>query len=189
MSLWTRIALVAALVVAAAPASLADTKRWRDGNDARGPLDIASISHAHRMGPKGVRQLVHTVRFHRAWPVRKLKHKGFVHLQIDRPGHRGSPQERTVWITYRKGRLIATMYNTLGDPPKKLARVQLWRPSRRIVKVAFPKTLLKRRGLERYKWNAIAYVEGGHDLCPGRNGWTDLAPNPAGGRRYVRHVL
>lgn len=137
------------------------------------------------MGPKGVPQLVHTVRFHRAWPVKKVRHRGFVHLNFDLRGHRDSPQERSIWITYRKGRLIATMYATLGDPPKRLARVALWRPDWRTVKVAFPKSLL-RRGLERYKWNAMSFVEGRHDACPRRNGCTDWTPN---GRRYVRHVL
>lgn len=178
-----------AMPVAAAPIARADTRRWHDGNDARGPLDIAAIAQGHRIGPNGVRQLVHTVRLRRAWPVKKLRHRGFVHLTFDRPGHRGSPPERTVWIVYRRGRLVATMYNTLGDPPKRLARVALWRPDWRTVKVAFPKTLLKRRGLERYKWDALSFVEGRHELCPDPDGCTDLAPDPQKGRRYVRHVL
>ncbi len=80
------------------------------------------------------------------------------------------------------------MYATLGDPPKRLARVALWRPDWRTVKVAFPKTLLRKR-LERYKWNAMSFVEGRHDLCPRRNGCTDWAPNPENRRRYVTHVL
>lgn len=180
--------ILSVFIVGAAPLR-ADTKRWFDGDDARGPLDIAAISHGHRMGPKGGRQLVHTIRFHRAWPVRKLKHRGFAHVQLDRRGHRDGPQEREVWIVYRRGHLIATMYNTLGDPPKKLARVQLWRPDRRTVKIAFPKKLIKRRGLERYKWSVIAFVESGHELCPKRDACSDLAPNPANGRRFVRHVL
>lgn len=167
----------------------ADTRRWRDGTNARGPLDVARIAQGHRMGPKGVPQLVHTIRLHRAWPVKKLRHQGFVHVMFDRKGHRDGPQERMLRIVYRKGRLVAAMFASLGDPPKRLARVALWRPDWRTVKVAFPKTLLKRRGLARYKWSVISVVEGRHDLCPKRDACIDLAPNPDDGGRYVRHVL
>lgn len=167
----------------------ADTRRWRDGNDARGPLDVARIAQGHRIGPKGVPQLVHTIRLHRAWPVRRLRDRGYVHVQLDRRGHPDGPNERMLRIVSRRGRLVATMYNSLGDPPKRLERVAVWRPNRRTVKVAFRPELLERRGLERYKWNVVTYVEGRHDLCPKRHGCMDLAPNPQNGRRYVRHVL
>jgi hypothetical protein len=185
------LVLVAALLdsVSGTAAVHADTRRWRDGNDARGPLDIALVSQGHRMGPKGVPQLVHTIRLHRAWPVKKLRHQGFVHVLFDRKGHPNGPEERNLWIVYRGGHLVATMYNSLGDPPKRLARVALWRPDWRTVKVAFPKTLLKRRGLERYKWSVLSFVEARHELCPRRDGCSDLAPNPANRRRYVKHVL
>lgn len=187
-----RSAIVLALVLGTSFLSVAslraDTRRWPDGNNARGPLDIASISHGHRIGPKGVPQLVHTVRLHRSWPVKKLRHQGYVHLTFDRPGRPGSPQERVLWIVYKRGHLIARMFSSLGDPPKYLGRVALWRPDWRTVKVAFPKTLLKRRGLERYRWNAFSIVEGRHELCP-RDVCQDLAPNPSDGRRYVKHVL
>lgn len=183
------VLVIAALLAIGSPTgAVADRARVRDGNDARGPLDVARIAHGHRVGPKGVRQLVHTIRFRRAWPVKKLRHRGFVHLDFDLRGHRDSPQERSIWITYRKGRLIATMYATLGDPPKRLARVALWRPDWRTVRVAFPSSLLRKR-LERYKWNALSFVEGRHDLCSRRDGCADWAPNPGGRSRFVRHVL
>ena len=182
-------ALVAVLLVCLAPPAGADQRRFHDGNDARGPLDVASIAHRHRMGPKGVRQLVHTIRLRRAWPVKKLRHRGFAHLNFDLRGNDGGPQERSIWIVYRKGRLVATMYATLGDPPKRLARVALWRPDWRTVGVAFPKSLLRKRDLGRYRWNATTYVEGGHDLCGKDGGCFDRAPNPRDERRYVKHVL
>ena len=188
-----RRAALSLAIVLAAPLSLpvasrADTERFRDGNTARGPLDIASISHGHRMGPKGVRQLAHTIRLHRAWPVKKLRHRGFVHVDFELRGNPDGPQERSIWIVHRKGRLVATMYATLGDPPKRLARVALWRPDWRTVKVAFPKSLL-RKGLDRYKWAALSFVEGRHELCGKSGGCTDWAPNPEDRRRYVKHVL
>lgn len=179
----------AVLVALVGAPARADQRRFPDGNVARGPLDIARIAHGHRMGPNGVRQLVHTVRLYRAWPVKKLRHRGFVHLDFDRRGHPDGPQERSVWIVYRRGRLVATMYNTLGDPPKRLARVALWRPDWRTVRIAFPKTLLRKRPLDRYKWSALSFVEGRHELCPERDGCFDHAPNLANRRRYVKHVL
>ncbi|HYP24854.1 MAG TPA: hypothetical protein VEV43_14895 [Actinomycetota bacterium] len=182
------VLLVAAMLVGATGA-VADTRRWRDGNEARGPLDIARIAQGHRIGPKGVAQVVHTIRLHRAWPVKRLRHRGYVVVQFDRRGHPDGPNERMLRIFYKRGGLVATMYNSLGDPPKRLARVALWRPDRRTVKVAFPPKLLKRRGLERYEWNVMSFVEGRHDLCAKRHGCMDLAPNRENGRRYVRHVL
>jgi hypothetical protein len=184
-----RLLVVTAVIAALlAPPAHADGRRFADGNKARGPLDIARISHGHRLGPKGG-QLVHTVRFHRAWPVEKLRRQGFVHLDFDLRGNAGGPQERSIWIVYRKGKLVATMYATLGDPPKRLARVALWRPDWRTVRVAFPKTLLRKRPPQRYEWAALSFVDGRHDLCPRRRrGCFDYAPNPDR-RRYVKHVL
>ncbi|MDQ4126060.1 MAG: hypothetical protein M3134_10765 [Actinomycetota bacterium] len=170
-------------------AAHADTRGWRDGNDARGPLDIVRIEHAHRASPDGVRQLLHTVRLDRGWPVDRLRHRGFVHLIFELPGHPDNPPERAVWIVYRKGKLVATMYNTLGDPPRKLARVALLRPNRRTLKVAFPKSLLRKGDVRRYRWNVVSFVEGRHELCPRRSGCTDWAPNPQDDHRYVKHVL
>lgn len=180
--------LVLFAAVALAPPAGADTRGRRDGNDARGPLDIQRIAHRHRVTADGTRQLVHTIRLRRAWPVKKLRHQGFVHLYFELRGHPGNPPERTLWIVYRKGSLVASMRNSLGDPPRRVGRVSLWRPDWRTVRVAFPKEVL-RRGLRRYEWNASSFVEGRHELCPHRDGCSDWAPDIRRGLRYVRHVL
>lgn len=165
------------------PAAGADGKRRRDGNDARGPLDIARVAHGHR----GER-LAHTIRLRRAWPVKKLRHRGFAHIYFELRGHPGNPPERTLQIVYERGQLVARMYNSLGDPPRHIRRVALRRPDRRTVRVLFPKKLV-RKGVHRYKWNAVTFVEGGHDLCRRRAGCTDWAPDLRRGFRYVKHVL
>lgn len=166
----------------------ADKERRRDGNDARGPLDIARISHGHRTTSDGRDLLVHSIRLHEAWPVKKLRHRGFANVYFELRGHPGNPPERTLQIEYSKGRLVAHMYDSLGDPPRLVRRVRVRRPDWRSVRVVFPKSLL-RKGLERYKWNVVTFVEGGHELCSRRGGCTDWAPDLSRRLRYVRHVL
>ena len=182
--------LVATLALSAAPiASVrADRARHRDRNDARGPLDVAAISHRHRTTSEGRDLLVHTIRLHEAWPVKKLRHRGFANVYFELPGHPGSPPERALQIEYESGRLVAHMYDSQGDPPRLVRRVRLNRPDWRTVRVVFTKSLL-RKGLERYKWNAVTFVEGGHELCSRRGGCADWAPDIRKGLRYVRHVL
>lgn len=180
---WFVLLTAALLCGGLVPAAGADGERRRDGNDARGPLDIARISHGHRDG-----RLVHTIRLRRPWPAQELRHRGFAHVYFELRGHPGNPPERTLQIVYEKGGLVARMYNSLGDPPKHIGRVALRRPDRRTVRVLFPPKLL-RRGVQRYKWNAVTFVEGGHDLCRRRGGCVDWAPNTRRGFRYVEHVL
>lgn len=182
--------LIACFVLAAVwSPGLADERTFRDPARAKGVLDIEAIRHSHRANEKGVRQLVHTIRLEQAWPVKKLRHRGFVHVNFQLPGHPGSPEERAVWIVYRRGHLVAKMYRTLGDPPALVGRAALWRPDWRTVKVAFPKSWLRARPLDAYKWNAVAFVEDGTDFCPRKDACFDWAPNPANDRRYVRHRL
>lgn len=179
-------ALLTATLLCAAfvPAARADRARLRDGNDARGPLDIARISHGHRGN-----RLVHTIRLRGPWPAKKLRHRGFAHVYFELRGHPGNPPERTVQIVYERGELVARMYNSLGDPPRHVRRVALRRPDRRTVRVLFPAKLL-RRGLQRYKWNTVTFVESGHDLCRRRSGCVDWGPDlRRRGFRYVEHVL
>ena len=167
----------------------ADQRRARDADDTKGPLDIAWIKHGHRTNTRGVRQLVHTVRLYKRWPARRLRHRGYVHLFFQLRGHPGNPEERTLWIVYEKGKLRARMYNALGDPPKFLANVGLWRPDGRTVKVTFRKSLLRRRPFDHYKWSALSYIEGGHPLCGRSNGCGDFAPDLKRGKRYLRHDI
>jgi len=173
-------------VAALLPARADNRRRW-DGNDTRGPLDIASIKHAHRTNDRGNRQLVHTVRLFEGWPVKRLRHQGYIHLFFQLPGHPGNPEERTLRITYDDGRLRGEMFNSLGDPPRFLAKVAVWRPNPKTVKAAFRKTLLRRRSFDAYQWSALSYVEDRHPLCNRSAGCGDWAPNVRRGKRYVRH--
>lgn len=171
-----------------APAANADRTRFRDGNDARGPLDIVSLAHAHRTTSAGAHLLVHTVRLHRAWPVAKLGKAGFLLLYFELPGNRAVPPERTLQVEPEKGRLVARMYDTRADPSPHLGRVRMARPDRRTLRFSFTKSLL-RPGLQRYKWNAVSAVERHRRMCRRVGGCVDWAPDGRDRRDYVRHVL
>lgn len=187
-----RTGLVLGAVLLAAtlttPAALADGAKLRDRNDTRGVLDVSRISHGHRTTRAGEHQLVHTIRLHDPWPVKKLRDHGFALIYFELAGHPDNPPERTLQIEYEDRRLVAHMYNSMGDPSKHMRKVALWRPDWRTVRVAFPKALL-RKSLQRYKWNAVTFVDEREGMCSRGGGCTDWAPNLSDGLEYVRHVL
>lgn len=183
---WLGI-LVAVLIVMGLnlfPAA-ADEKRFRDGNDAKGPLDIAWVKHGHRTNAKGQRQLVHTIRLFERWPVRRLKHRGFINLFFDLKGDPDWREERAIYITYHDGHLRAELVNFAADPPKFMRLVPMWRPNARTVKVAFRKSALRGRSFSFYRWKAISFIEEDHRLCGEAGGCADGVPQ----RRYLRHTL
>ena len=182
------VVIAALLLASGATSALADGKRVRDRNDTRGVLDIATVSHGHRRTSTGERRLVHTIRLREAWPVKKLGHEAFALIYFELKGNPDSPPERTVQIEYEKGRLVARMFDLLVDPSRHLGRVALWRPDWRTLRVSFPKSLL-REGLQRYKWNAVTFVEKGRGVCPRTGGCVDWAPDTKRRLQYVRHVL
>lgn len=175
-------------LVLVAPTADADRTRFSDGNDARGPLDIARVAHAHRTTSAGAHVLVHTVRLHRAWPVAKLGKAGFLLLYFELPGNRDVPPERTLQVEREKGRLVARMYDTGVEPSDHLGRVRMRRPDGRTLRFSFAKSLL-RPGLRRYKWNAVSAVERHRRMCRRAGGCVDWAPDSRDRHDYIRHVL
>lgn len=176
--------LVAVLLLAlCATPALANTRRMEDGNDTRGVLDIARISHGHRR-----HELVHTMRLREAWPVKKLKSDAFALFYFELPGNPDSRPERTIQIEHEKGRLVARMYDMLAEPSQHMGRVTLRRPDFKTLRVSFSKSLL-RDGLKRYKWNAVTFVEKGRGVCPRTGGCVDWGPDTKRRLQYVRHTL
>jgi hypothetical protein len=182
------------LVVAALSSSAfvnvahADTKRLRDGNDVRGPLDIRAVAHGHRTASDGSTRLVHTVRLRRAWPVAKLGKDAYLVVSIDLRGHRRGRPERTLQIESEHGKLVARMYDTLAKPEDHLGRVALWQPDRRTLRFSFPGSLL-RDGLRRYRWRLATVVENHSRMCRPVGVCVDWAPDQGDRRKFVRHVL
>lgn len=178
--------LVACLLALAFISSVAaDERRVRDGNDARGPLDVAWVKHGHRTNADGVRQLVHTVRLYERWSVQRLRHRGFVNLFFDLRGNEGWRPERAAYITYHDGRLRAELVNFAADPPQFMRVIPMWRPNPKTVKIAFRKSALRRRGFSYYKWNLVSFVDEGHPSCEESGGCSDNIPN----RGWLRHDL
>lgn len=173
---------MAALLALAPTAAWADGKGFRDGNDARGRLDIARVSHAHR----GTR-IVHTTRLRRPWPAKKLGAGAFALFYFDLRGRRGAGAERMVQVEFVKGRLVAHMFDTTTQPARHVGRVTLRRPDRRTVRVSFAKAML-RRGLRSYKWNAATLLRTSGGKCGGP-GCIDWAPDGGKRIRHIRHVL
>jgi hypothetical protein len=181
------IAVLTAAVLLAAlgpQAAWGDGKALRDRNDARGPLDIARISHAHR-GKADSARLVHTMRLRHAWCAHKLRDRAFAIFYFDLRGRRGDEPERTVQVYYLDGTLVADMFDHVGEGGH-VGEVTLRRPNARTVRVSFPKSML-RKGLRSYKWKAATLVQG-YGKCRGQDGCIDWAPD---GRttRTLKHRL
>lgn len=159
----------------------ADEITARDTNDVAGPLDIAMIAHSHASGDQRVQRVTHRVRLFERWPVRRLRHQGYINLFFDLPGNSGWREERAVYVAYDRGRLRAQMINFGVDPPEPMRYVRLRRPTPRSITVSFDQTLL-RAELARYSWYAVSFIEGRHQLCGEHRGCRDVTP-------HLRHNL
>jgi hypothetical protein len=172
-----RAAVATTLLALALPgAALADTRSVRDELEPRaGHLDIASIGHGHdRAG-----RLVHRVTMQAPWHPHGLRpHRGELAILFDvnprsadgEGGFEGHPSfERALRVSVRGRELRAELR---GGPnhERVLARVAVWRPDNRTVKVAFSPALLG-RGAAEYAWFVSTRVYRGERVAGG-----DAAP-------------
>ncbi len=170
----TVVSLIAG--VALAPVT-AGERRVQDGNDAHGPLDVAWVKHGHRTNAEGQRQLVHTIRLFERWPVKRLRHRGFINLFFDLRGNQNWRPEREIVISYVDGGLRAELVNFAADPPQFMHFVPMWRPDARTVKVAFRRSALRERKYGYYEWHTVSFIEERHPLCDRPGGCSDNVPN------------
>ncbi len=179
-----RVVISGTLVLLVATPAGADRVAGRDTNDAAGPLDIARIVHEHRSGDPDV--FVHKIVMFEPWKRSALnpsarENRGIT-VTFDVRPRAGSScigciTEREVLIFVENRRLTARLYNHLGDPPRKLADLPVWRPNRRSVVFAVRKAQLMRRDRDHYDWGVqSAYARRGSESCPPRNTCFDLAP-------------
>jgi hypothetical protein len=172
----------------------ADRDARTDANNSAGPLDIARIVYEHRPGNSSI--LVHKVVMQERWTNRVLSssvrdNRGIrVTFNIrPRVGYSciGCITEREVFVDVKDGDLRAILYNHLGDPPRKIADLRVWRPNRRTVAFALKKRQLMRRDRDHYDWGVgTIYMRRGDESCPRRDPCFDLAP---GRQRLLRHDL
>lgn len=183
--------LVTGLVVSATPAA-ADRTAERDASDTAGPLDIARIVHKHRKGRPSI--FIHKIVMHDRWANSAISSRHdsrwiTVTFDVRRAGYGciGCISEREVIITSEGGRVHAALYNHLGDPPRKLANLRVWRPDHRSVAFSVRKSQLMGRSRDHYDWGVgTVYHKRGDEDCPPRRSCFDYAPRR---RQLLRHQL
>lgn len=181
--------LMLVVILLASSTAAADVVAWRDGDDTVGRLDIASVRHGHR----GARSLIHTIRTRETWRKRVLRDESsWLALVFDRR-KATSRDDRYLRIDFSKDSGLYARLTTFGThgPGELIARVPVWRPTRRSVRVRFRKGRLG-RDLKRYEWRAITSFENAGKCRSGadsadQGGCIDYSPRPR--RRGVVHEL
>lgn len=163
----------------------ADMVAKTDGDDTPGRLDIARIAVKHRSAHPNV--FIHKITMQRAWDSSLLKSGFHATRQIRATfdvrrkvgyGCIGCISEREVIINFVDGKLRATLYNHLGDPPKRLKSLPVWRPTRRTVAFAVTRKQLRRSDYSSYDWGVVSFFEQrGSEHCRPGSGCSDLVPN------------
>lgn len=159
----------------------ADERTVRDDlrRDADGPLDLKEVSQGHRG-----QRLVHTLRTYDAWRDRwLLGDQDSINLTFDRQDSASAGVERVLAVDYEDGKLVASMFNVLTDPPTRVGKVHIERPNNRVLRLTFPQRLLKRNRLQAYRWKVNVLYEG-----PGCDYYC-ADHLPEAGRRGILHDL
>ena len=144
-------------LVVAAPAA-ADLARFPDPNDTDGKLDVRSAVQGHRTADSGPPMIRHRLTMYEPWGKRALtRRSNFIAMFLDVDDDEGF--ERRLMIDVRNGKFRAKMerWRDLED----VGFADVWRPNRRSISVAFPKTWLG-AGVRSYEWlaNTIYGIEG-----------------------------
>ena len=158
----------------------ADTRSFRDPNDARGPLDIRRVTHGHQK-KGGDSFFVHTVSTHKRWGSKLLGRDATeIDLWFSTDGD-GRP-DRVVYINHDDGRLRASMntYENEGDSSTVgfIGNVKVRRVGGRGVRVWLPVEWMSNNELDDYNWFVFSFYtadEGSH--CREDYSCFDRAPN------------
>lgn len=189
------IALVLVVCLSTSLPAGADMRTVTDDNDTKGRLDIISASHDHRATEAGKQFLVHRIEMHDPWRSRLLTNNRrqavYVQILFDTRQDVGYDDysgvtEREVIVMYRRKKLRAILYNHLGDPPKRLARLPIQRTGENGFEILITKRQLKKGELSYYEWGVqTVFSKKGHEHCPPRKTCFDQAPD----KKYQRHNL
>lgn len=166
----------------------ADTVAKADGDDTAGRLDIVRIVVKHRRNHPNV--FIHKITMHRAWDSSLLRSGVHATRQITTTfdvrrnvgyGCTGCITEREVILDFFDGELHATLYNHLGDPPRRLKSLPVWRPTARTVAFVVSRKQLRHSDYSSYDWGVQSLFEKrGSRHCRSGDGCSDLVPD----RRY-----
>lgn len=159
-----------------------------------GPLDIARIVHKHLPGHPNV--FVHKIVMQKAWKRRALHStnrdtRGITVTFDVNPSQGyhciGCVTEREVLIFAKNGHIVAKLYNHLGDPPRKLANLSVWRPNRRTVAFSVRRRQLSGKHLDFYDWGVESIYARAGSSCRRNQPCFDFAPNHK--FQLLRHQL
>lgn len=169
---WNRpLAAVAAALafLVAADAGRAGVSTAQDPNDVRGKLDIRSVSQGHA----GTR-VVHTIRTFSNWRTGLLAPRTPNYLLLELNIDSDRAPERSVLVFSQSGRMVGALFGPRG---RFIALTRVTRPNRHTVRVTIARNRLRNPGA--YRWQAFAFFRGAN-VCRGRGGCLDRAPNGGG---------
>lgn len=167
-----RVVVVVAVVLLGVTPTSAGTSSARDGNDAKGPLDIKRIVHGHGNGDL----LWHKVVMNEGWGANDLR--GDTEIRFYFSNDREDRYDEVhASVDLKDGKLAAWVFPyTEGSDyanvgPSK--RIRFTRPDRRTIKIFFNKGWVDRR--DRYAWSVgSSFRDRESDNC--RNICFDYAP-------------
>lgn len=164
----------------------ADYVRLLDLPDTPGRLDIRNIRHGHGERP-GV--LFHRLGTHRRWARWRLGNQSVIYFWISTDAD--AYAERRIVVDFVSRRLRAQMerYDEFSDGAaiSILANLRVTRPTRRSIKVFFPRRLLGKAVTE-YGWSAETYYRARDSRRCRRRVCIDDAPVGSGRGRVVHRL-
>jgi hypothetical protein len=187
------VVLSIALVLVLATPALGDSGHFTDKDDVHGRLDIKNVSFTHAAHHHD--RLIHRIALYKNWRSSLLKRGDReIHVLFDSDPNKGYEAysfatERRVEIFFANGELHARLFNNLGDPPKKLAPLNVWRSGGNEVSFSIKKRQLNhRKSFDHYKWAVLTQYGRRQDTeCSRKKPCFDYSP--ARNHSYYRHDL
>lgn len=172
-------ALAVALILVATTPAAADRKVRVDPDDSTGALDIAEVAHNHNRG-----LLTHRLTTYERWETSVLE-DGLSDIYFD-----FFVGDRYVYARVDvspDGTLFGEMRNR--DTERIIGFVKVWRPSKRKLRIEFPKRMLG-RNVTSYRWSAsTSFHRDGHETCGSGPHIIIACIDYAPSRGYIRHSL
>ena len=158
------LALAGAQLVAAGPGAAATSGAVRDGRDAKGKLDVASVSYSRAAD----RSLTHTVRFYSPVASKSFTAKGdMLAFAFDTDGNKSA--DRVAVVVWSSGALRGGVVDARG---RFLALARVRRPNSRTIALTIPGRVLDPQG--GYRWVLLTESK---DRGRCRKGCLDAVPN------------
>lgn len=185
MRTWIPALSLAAVICVSASAALADRRVVRDGDDARGRLDVKVAVAGHKSTGKSGHDLVrHRLTTFAPWG-RKVLGDASTDVQFLFDTDDDHAADVQVTVDLRRGRLVAL--ETDLDSGTSVGRARVWRPNRRSVAIALPKRNL---GGGDYRWYAAtAFHRDGSKACGTSGDAVAICGDRVPNKGFVHHEI